>query len=441
MRPYTLSRRCWVLVRNGSNLDQTGLPALRRAPRQKQEGGVVLVSSLQGLRARLAGLSTINRVHIFAACVTIARLATLDLSSYPIHLGSIEAQYVQAARNHDHTLFYWPLRVLPVELAHAVLGPSLWASRVPTTLLLYPSILAAYKTSESAFGARAAAWSAVAFGLNPYIVTWYGRVMPEAWLILGIVLAARPEGSLWQRGVGVALAVLAKPIGLAALPIFLIRNERWQGCLAVVGAAYAGLAILFPSLVDQVFTYASGRFDAGHAPFEAANSVLVLGLFMGCLPLAWWGFKPRKSGIFILAAGLIGYAFLDAFPNHAYYALPGIALLAVLAGPRLAVLGKPAKAALVGFAVLGVALSLYVSGDLGDDRATILSDLPDGVEVYVPDEWWYFREYAPDGTVYTKTPDSAWTLRPDHEEYCHAYSTRSYGGETLTLWRCPVYRL
>jgi hypothetical protein len=304
----------------------------------------------------------------------LARLATLDWSSYSWYMGFNEAVYTQIADNYRQSPwvplreghpFYdtGPFFTYLAAATRDLLGHSEFATRL-ASLLAYPVILeAAYRIAEAhrpATGGRAVALLAT----TPFLVLWVGRAQTDTWMLAGIMLYLAGLSSLPARGagaaaaVGLAIGLLAKQpailclVGLVALP----AAQRRQALVwSLAGLAAAG--------TWWGLQYLAHRVSLG----ENATMVLVAFL-LGAGGL--WAFTAKWRPMSrLLALELVVYlvfAILEAPIGHEYYALPAVAL-ATTAAASWAWSRRSLGVCLVVNIVLAGGLLVY-AGDVADHR-------------------------------------------------------------------------
>jgi len=296
---------------------------------------------------------------ILGSIFVLMRLVSMP-DSLSEHMGSVEQHYAFLASQGRHDVLY-PLRTLPAGLM-MMLGLDSWAAlRFPQLVLIIPTLWGVGKAAE-AWGYEGK-WAMLAVLATPSVWTWYGRLMPDAWLTTGLALAvAGALSSTMRRGkavwvLGVLVAVLSKPLGLVAFLSWFLAPRQERKLLLAPGFLLVAWYALNWERFLEAGEYVGNRFTGGHEPFEAGVQVLLLVLLTGAAPGALLGLRRHPAVVPGLL--LVGYALVDPWVNHAYYALPGLVLLGVPAA------GMSARARwwLLG-AVVTVPFSLWATGDL-----------------------------------------------------------------------------
>lgn len=365
-----------------------------------------------------------GRLYALAVSTTLARLAW-NSNPYPVHLGTVETHYASLS----HAYGAYPLRSTPIRIAYFFLGgPSEFAARLPTTLLLFPTIILAYVVARYAWGERAAWWSSVAVALNPLVFSYYGRVMPDAYLTTGLLLVTFALTNLkhlpWALLPGVLLGVLSKPVSALYVLQAMVRAP-WT--ILVVGPIVVPVVLLLVGDYD----YAFSRFQDGH--FLGAWPSTLAAITLGLAPLAWWWtITPSKWTIPIIA--WLAYALVDAYPYHEYYALPGVTLAAVASGPWLAAHARVAVR-LVPVALL-VTSGTLVSHGVFDDRLAVSEDLPEGARVWAPSDWQGPLGWYNPSVEWVERGEAEYVVSWHVEDGCGEYAARSYFGERVVVSQC-----
>lgn len=246
-----------------------------------------------------------------------------------------------------------------------------------------------------------------------------GRVMPDMLLacLVAYGLEAGLAGRLKPFLAYLVLAVLVKPIAVVLVLVPLVR--RWWDCLEIltVLGVVVGAVLGVSGYGAMILQHFVGRWP-GYWDFER--------LFIGCLgalstlglvAFTRPGVNNRNMALWSLLFGcfvVVGYAMPD-FGSHEYYFLIALPVLAVLVGKA-----KP-KPWLLAVAVAWLALSLFQSGDLWDDRTSRMPDADAAQQGLGTVASWYGGAH-----VNQTAPGVRWAWSP--EPNC----------TTLEVFRAPV---
>lgn len=239
--------------------------------------------------------------------------------------------------------------------------------------------------------------AAVAYAVFPYNV-YYGRViLPEPWLVLGMMLSLYAFIRYWDTGklvywltcfVSLAFAVLMKPTALSVfLPMafYALSSWRTRRALRVLPLLLSLLPYLwwrswvshFPAGIPA----SSWLFNGNAIRFKGAWFRWLFGERISRLMLGYWGVVPvtlgaifpgkrRAAAVYLgLMLGALAYLSIIATGNvqHDYYQIQIAPVLAILWGVGSSWLLKEARGAkrcVMGFALtaifgLSLALSWY----------------------------------------------------------------------------------
>lgn len=350
---------------------------------------------------------------LIPAVLFVARYATLSLSGFAWYHGFNEAIYTEIALTYERDLvprrggfpFFdtGPWTTWIMSWSYDFLNP--WPGSPGAeeaalrfgVLLAYPlAVWAAYVAGEGFYGRGKGKIAAILVATSPWVLLWFGRAQTDAWMVTGILLflagLANPAG---RRGAafiigGLTIGILSKQpalLVLAAVPfahppqllrsidtkqvhIFASYATQRVYILASIGTIlpllwWGAMALQFPAAFGS-----SADFHV-HDRAEFMENwlwTLVLGLVVGCGALAFFSWKARKphAALWVPATGFAIFAVTGSPIGHEYYALPAVAIFAVMAANW-----KWDKATLsacvAGSLVLSVSL-LAFTGDLDDTQ-------------------------------------------------------------------------
>lgn len=391
-----------------------------------------------------------NNWHWFmVGAVILLRTLTLGTSSYPVHHGYGEVQYVTLAES-DYSfredLNVLPMRYLPIRWSFDVFGSNEWSARFPGMVALAISSVAASVIGARIAGDYGRKLGPVFLVTNPMVFTWFGRALPDSWLVTSILITAAlalksNQDHKWAVGIGpsVLLGVASKPAGVLALfTLILIRN---RAAFLMALASLGGLAFLGawsiqpenPILVPLRFLIMIMGHSIATVSFTDVPGILAYGFFIGGATLAWFGFTqwPNDGTIPLLAFST--YALWDAIPNHAYYALPAVAWASVWGARWMAKRTWLTPAMLV-VSGMGCVITMLDTGSLGDERTRIIEDFPLGVNVTVPGHLTpMFHHYRPDLRY---VANATYRVGYSIESGCDELGYRTYGRNVLYALDC-----
>lgn len=353
--------------------------------------------------------------HWVAVGVIIAiRTATLGLSAWPVHQGYVEVFYVNVARGATPVpegLEVLPMRYVPLEWSFLVFGESEWAARFPGMIALSISAIAAGGIGGALVGEYGRKWSPVFLVTNPWVLSWYGRAMPDAWLCTSLLvtgfLVLRANQKPWVFGtlIGPAmlLGVASKPAGFLAMALLIMlrRRDAFLIALGSIAATFilaghvatGGHPELLLSRLAHIAALRFGSLDTLDLP-----GMILTGIVLGCAGVAWLAWcRPFADATLPLYA-FLGQTLWYAIPNHEYYALPVATWGSVAATPFME--SRPRlMAIMVLVSTIMTPFALFDTGALGDNRTRIVEAFPPGVTVSIVDHLHLgpmFEYYRPD---------------------------------------------
>lgn len=382
-----------------------------------------------------------------AAGFLLARVVAVFFSAIPFHDGDIEAlYYLQALVNHPSTVsVFYPLRYYPLHLI-AVLGGGLIAMRLLMVSLFAIATFFAGQIGSMLWGKRGK-WAAVYFASNPWAWNYIGRLMPESWLMFGII------GSIWAIlkankklewlaiwPLFILCAILAKPIGVLALGslVFLRGSRQWYIMLILAGVGILGLAVLYPT-VQEGYRRVTHAQDA-EVPYDFWGTI-VIALGVAAPVTAWFIVRVKDWRVWGLLTPWILYTGFDALKNHGYYALPLVALASLFATYYVV---KHYDARLTFTILNGTFLvsAMIFTGTVGDYRAKIVEDMPHGIDITL--QWQLIKRLDPyrgDRTFHLNgtwpNGNSIYGINETVPENCAVIAARHYFNDAIYGYRCP----
>lgn len=354
------------------------------------------------------------------ASLFVARYLTLSLSGFGWYHGFNEAVYTEIALSYGSDLvptrdgapFFdtGPWTTWMMSWSYHTLSP--WpglpgaeeAALRFGVLVAYPlAVWAAYLTGEGLYGKGKGKIAAILVATSPWVLLWFGRAQTDAWMVTGILLflagLANPAG---RRGAtliigGLTIGILSKQPAVLALaavpfihPLVNLRSTDTQRVyiLAATGTIapllwWAAMALQYPAAFESsVEFHTYDRAQLG----ENWLWTVVLGLVIGCGGLLFMAWKARKPNVALAmtGGGFALFAVVDSPIGHEYYALPAVAILAIMAA-NWKWSTASLSACVAGSLLLCVSL-LAFTGDLDDtqNRDMGFTYLNIG---FVPDEW------------------------------------------------------
>ncbi len=335
----------------------------------------------------------------------LARFYTLSLSSFGWYHGFNEAVYTEIAANYEKNLWIptrggvpffdtGPFTTYLMYASGHFLGWTEEAMRF-AVLIAYPvAVWAAYQAGQGFYGRGKGRIAALLVASSPWVLLWFGRAQTDAWMTAGILLflagIAKPQGARGAALIisGLVIGFLSKQpalLCLIAVPIlyppprdkdeiakleFRATGKRvWV--LTLIGVV-VGLAWWFAMSIAQEVAFESAKEFHLHnraAPFGNWAWTLVLGLLVGSGALAGFAWKARKPNpaLAVLAGGYALFAISNSPVGHEYYALPAVAVLAVMAANWK--WSRATLAACVAGSVLLTVPLLGFTGDLDDHQS------------------------------------------------------------------------
>lgn len=402
---------------------------------------------------------------LVVGAIIAVRTATLGLSSYGEYQGYGEVLYTRLARNPEITpdLALLPMRYFPIRISTLLMGESEWTARFPGMIALALCAVLASGIGRHLAGDFGQRWAPVFLVGNPWVLVWFGRALPDAWLVTGLLatgyFALRANTHPWRFAPlvagGITLALAAKPTGILAFPMLMFLRRRDAFLLTVSSLAILAVGLSwFVGHGDvwkapiRLFSVISSRHTV-EARFADLPGMIVHGWAFGCAATAWFGWAPTQGFTSWLRAPLswpqdatiplfafAGYAAWDALPGHAYYFLPAAAWSSILAVQWFARRPHLLRFALTATAV-AAPLVLFDTGDLGDNRNRIVESLPPGVDVSVPIGLQPMMSYyRPDLVFHPTDAPANFTVIAHELDNCRLIATRSYAWHELHAYDC-----
>jgi 4-amino-4-deoxy-L-arabinose transferase-like glycosyltransferase len=425
--------------------------------------------TIESARASLRAMVTADWHWFVVAGVIALRTATLGLSSFPVYQGYGEVLYTQLARNPslDPTVALLPMRYFPIHASVSLFGESEWAARFPGMVALAACSFMASGIGRHLAGEFGRRWAPVFFVTNPWVLVWFGRALPDAWLITGILATAyfslRANRQPWLNaplvGLGVALALAAKPTGVLALPMLILLRRRDAFLIALSSLAAFALGFAWWAGDGDLWKVPNGLFavistrHVVEARFADVPQMIFYGWIIGCAAVAWFGWGPangwssiRRNGFRwppdawwpLAAFGF--YAAWDALPGHAYYFLPAAAWASVLAVRWFQRHPRGLPVALCATALFAP-IALFDTGALGDERTRIVDALPPGADVAIPPGLSpMFHYYRPDLAYRSASTPANFTITALPEGECELVAASHYGWQALYAYDCRAAR-
>lgn len=336
---------------------------------------------------------------------------------------------------------YWP-----AHLTTSLFGDYLWAARLPGMVALAVSTWFAVIIGERLVGEKGR-WAGVFFIGNPWVLVWFGRVMPECWLITGILGAfasvlAKDSRKIWFWPLAVGVALLSKPVGVfALLSLFYVRKDHAGFFLGIFGVSLLGLWVTWGVWIHGF--YSLEHRLAFEKPFQDPFRMILMAGIIGGGVASWIGLRYAHWREFTILGITGGYALIDSIPNHGYYALPFVALAAIFAVRGLT---KENPRVIVAGSFIFAFIALSITGDLGDRRATILDDMPNEtistqrhialiIEPYGTQNLFFDQNNS---NAVRESP-SGYYVNTEMPDDCQIIAERSYLGKKLWGYYCPVY--
>ena len=239
---------------------------------------------------------------------------------------------------------FWYTSVLQGEIVDGTMPPGYVELARPFAWIL-PDAAALRLVSLLAVGLLVAtvagAWGASSAWLVaslPWLLVWGTRAQTDAAMV-GVAFAGiamtRLREPHWSRdlmgGLLVGLSAFIKPVGLVGAAAFLRRPVALLG-VAIGSLFFVGWVLATPG-------YWSFHLNHGE-PFEDLPNLLVLLPFIvGGTWLLWRGDWVQDRGLLVVAALAGAFAVYKAPTGHAYYALPALVALALAMRPTRPVLG------------------------------------------------------------------------------------------------------
>lgn len=405
-------------------------------------------------------------ILLVAGAAFLARLLTLDLSSFGAYHGYNEVVYARVAR--EYAGHWWrptlegnpfydtpPLLTYLEAVSFAVFGVGEWQARLPSLLAL-PAFLAGVALLAYRYGGWSAArWGVLFAASTPWVVLWFGRGQTDALAatLLTLTLAGLAwldrRWGFWLAAAAFGLGLMAKqPVAAAALALPFVRD--WRKGLVALGLGSVPVAYwwLWQAHMEPAGVLASVRFHSSERVewFENWFGVLRFGIIeagAGTLLAALWLFRARQSSGLLIApmAAVLVFAIGNAPGGHEYYTLPAMGLLAVVAALNPARTGL--RVALVTLSLVSSVALLYNVGDLGDERTRVIGEaVPAEGVVYAPVsmgpplEWYSGRDVRFDEAEDAEAIQGAYVAAFHPLEECAPVILASGRGETWGLWDC-----
>ncbi len=357
----------------------------------------------KGPRWQIPDWAVVPAWILLPATLFVVRFYTLSLSSFAWYHGFNEAVYTEIAVSYlagadiptrGGAPFFdtGPLTPWLMAASYNFINP--WPGTPGAeeqairlgVLIAYPiAVWAAYVAGEGFYGRGKGKIAAILVATSPWVLLWFGRAQTDAWMVTGILLflagLARPEG---RKGAilivsGLVIALLSKqPAVLALAAVPLVRDPRTLRSLEtqrlyLLCAIGVILGLGWWALMAWQHPLAFASSVEFHAQDRAAFAenwhwTLVLGLLIGSGGLAFFAWKARKPNAALAVSGgaFATFALLNSPTGHEYYALPAVAIFAVVAANW-----KWDKVMLTACVVVSLFLTaglLTFTGDLDDNQ-------------------------------------------------------------------------
>jgi hypothetical protein len=361
------------------------------------------------------------------------------VDTIPFHDGDIEALYYLQAQSggaQSYSVFF-PVRYWPYRFTVLMFGAHLGTMRLLSVCAFAAGAYLASRIGVELVGEKKGRWGAVLFASNPWAFVYMGRIMPEPWLMLGVLgcvyTAMRGKG-LWAWPFFFALAVFSKSVGILAISSLVFLDKR-RVKYAFVLSAFLVMGALF---AWPMVTFAYQKFMARgsiEVPYDLFN-VLTVSLGIGAAGAAWFGLAHENWRGWVVMAPWGAYLVWDARLNHAYYALPLIGLLAVFS---VIWLSRHYRDRIMITIVSGffVCVAVIFAGDGIDNRVRVIDSLPDGVEVSTSKQLAKrLAPFAGDRRLITDGTAQEYGIEETVPDGCNVLGSRSYFGKELFGFRC-----
>ncbi len=422
----------------------------------------------------------------------VVRFATLSTSSFGWYHGFNEAVYTNIAWNYrtdiwtprlDGAPFFdtGPFTTYLIWASHSFLGLSEASSRF-AILLAYPiAVWAAYRAGEGFYGPGKGRIAGILVATMPFVLLWFGRAQTDAWMVTGILIFlagyANPTGKAGAACIigGLALGILSKQPALFLVPFAVVLAmpekdsvesvwQKWRTVfLVLIGTVLGCLwyfvqALRFPAeYMSSTHFHTSSRVASFGENAPWAVTALIVGsgvlLFFSFLSRKRdHPFNDKKSILFLSVFAYSVFVIFDSPIGHEYYALPAIAILAVMAANW-----KWNTVTLIACVILNLLFAVAVmayTGDLNDTSTRqvgfLLSTIPEGEQIIAPDRLVPQLElYSGRNVLYEEEANftaSRWVVAWDGGQVVDTDLTCQFAYEStkpllhgpLRVWYCPA---